>query len=227
MTKTCYHCEKQYAGDNTPAPHYCSEACAKAAWRAEQVEEIWAGSPHKPLRRYRTPIPELVEQNPEAWAVARTYGRPWRNLYLHGPEGVGKTALCKFLLARVIEYGHRIEVPTMVWLQSISTSYEMEKATRRLFTAPLLLLDDVHDVCLDRRGYALIRTLIEARTDDRKRTLVTTNLTPKHLAEHIDITCGEGYGLQLLRRLSPVQNIEMTGASYRSTINQQLKEEMQ
>jgi DNA replication protein DnaC len=161
----------------------------------------------------------LIEKNPEAWAFAAVWKREI-NIYAWGGEGVGKTSLCKYLMCKDVERGNNVQSPSMLSLQSISKRFDSENHLYEYVSCKTLLLDDIHDPCLTQSGYSVLRMLIDVRHEANRRTLVTTNKNPVDMMSHLNGICGDGFGIQFMRRLSPVKELAMAGTSYRKTINE-------
>ncbi len=215
-TKTCAWCKQENKSEYS---RFCSEECAIKAYNAHCQHEWWTQCCVPNLQQYKTPPEILLEKNPEAWAFASVWKREI-NIYAWGGEGVGKTSLCKYLLCKEVDKGNTVQAPTMLSLQSISKRYDSEDYLYDYVSCKTLLLDDIHDPCLTQSGYSVLRMLIDTRHEAGRRTLITTNKSPLDMTAHLNGICGEGFGIQFMRRLAPVKELPMTGTSYRKTINE-------
>lgn len=212
-TKTCAWCGGEY--ESQFPTRYCTGNCAYQAYLEAQKEQLWAACNIPNLRRYRKPIDWIVQQNRRAWKYACKWNSKAKNLYLYGEEGVGKSALAKYLLCKEVERGRTVCMPSMHTIQQAAFR-DSESELLREITCSTLLLDDIHDRCLNERGYSLIRMILNIRHEsESKRTIITTNKNPTDIVVHIDSICGDGFGVQTMRRLAPSEKIHMTGKSYR------------
>lgn len=216
---TCKFCGIEFQTVNNC--RYCSIECAESAYQASKVEEFWATCRVKSLRRFRKPLTEIRTKNPSIWEHADTWDRSC-NLYLYGGEGIGKSALCKYLLALDVERGRDVCAPPMVAIQQAAFSDPTRRSIQEWCYCSTLLLDDIHDTYLNDKGYSVMRYVIDFRHEACKRTLVTTNKDVVSMMEHLDRVCGDGAGMQMLRRLAPCRKFEMTGKSYRAKMNEEV-----
>ena len=207
----CESCGKDFESEWS---RFCSVPCAEKAYQESCIRESWDACRIDDLEKYKTTPEFFRKQNPEAWAWADEWHREC-NVYAWGSEGIGKTSLCKYLLAKDVDRLKIVEAPEMVYIQAISKRYDAEDRLIPYLRCDTLLLDDIHDVCLKQDGYSVLRMIINDRHEHRQRTLVTANKSPNDMANHIDGICGGGFGLQMLRRLAPVKELAMIGKSYR------------
>lgn len=217
MLKNCRHCGKEFDAE-ADIVTCCSIACADAGYHAAKIEEYWALSSNKELRKFRTPIPFFPAQNPEAWAWADKWDRT-QNAYLWGNEGIGKTALAKYILSKEIEDGRTVYIPSVIAIQQASKSFtDCEPMLNRLKMCGILLLDDIHACAWSESGLNLLRTAIDYRHEAHLRTIITANVAPVNLTQRFDALTMPGWGVQFMRRLIPCKEWAMIGESYRKEI---------
>ena len=109
-------------------------------------------------------------------------------LYLWGSHGGGKTAIACYLLSLALRMGRK----ALFILASDTTPYFMEKTpltanltySERIGECDMLVIDDL--VVKDRDNYSdsLVEKVIRKRVNDKKITILTTNLKPKTLEEN-------------------------------------------
>lgn len=215
----CEYCHKEFQGE---FGRFCCVPCAEAAYQEYCIKESWDACRISGLQQYKTPPDFIQEQNPQAWAWAYEWQRQC-NVYAWGGEGIGKTSLCKYLLTRDVDRCKIVDAPKMLYLQSIAKRYDLEKCIEPFQSCDTLLLDDIHDVCLKKDGYSVIRGIVDERHELHKRTLVTANKNPQDMTRHINEICGQGFGTQLMRRIAPVKELAMVGESYRKYMQESVK----
>jgi DNA replication protein DnaC len=133
-----------------------------------------------------------LQGNRVALERARGFAASDRDLFLSGPVGTGKTMLAAAIANEFCAAG-RDEGWFVTWPLTIHqlqpgslTEDERRALEKRLFTVPLLVLDDLgaeRDEASDfTRRIALLT--YEARVNSGLRTIITSNLTLNGLASH-------------------------------------------
>lgn len=195
----------------------------------------WAGVPER-YTEARFDNWRPTEGTKSALAAARSIANRPANLVLIGPWGCGKTRLAASIMAARVErwmdaYPREIieqtdegmvtrppfssrfyGVPQL--LDAIRRSYEYDDEPdplRPLFTAPLLILDDLGrekatDWVLER-----LYVLIDTRYGNHLPTVVTTNYSPAELAKR-------DYGAMISRLSEDARVIKITAADQRPGI---------
>lgn len=167
------------------------------------------------FERYLKPPRGLVEKNHAVWRWAKTWRREDGNLFVHGPEGVGKSSLCRFLLARSIESSGRVYDLAAARIESEFWKIGREDEISRARFTTLLLIDDIGSVTFTSRGLNILRQILDYRHEQRRCTLVTSNVSPEELHKRFSFVEGEQFATSTLRRLRPLKIVEMTGNSFR------------
>jgi len=103
-------------------------------------------------------------------------------LFLHGPEGSGKTHLLA-AISHAIETKSGVNVPVFP-VQSLTTA-ELERMSEVTRTLPLLLLDDLHLIQDDDRVRVAIWQLFNDFYASGRKIVVTATAPPKELP-HLD-----------------------------------------
>lgn len=149
-----------------------------------------------------------------AWLAEGFQKKPW--LLLCGGVGTGKSTMSKSIQDwyKYLTCGRKvfgIYTANYIAGNAINTEeYEM------LHKTPRLIIDDLGTESVSVNDYGNIRTpiidLLHSRYNERKMTIISTNLTPKQI--------GERYGDRILDRLKELaQNIVFTNKSYRDERN--------
>ncbi|MCF6287376.1 MAG: ATP-binding protein, partial [Candidatus Hydrogenedentes bacterium] len=163
-------------------------------------------------------------RNPEAWAMARRW-RATRNLYVHGPTGVGKSYLARCCLNRVFQQGQAVaEVSARRFAKISDTFAEGGGLFSTWIRTEVLLLDDIDKAnwSVDRVG--ALWELLDARASARRWSIVTGNVSPRELLDVLRER-SVGHGLRnnamadaTLERLRPCVTLCLEGESLRSLV---------
>ncbi|MFZ2050542.1 MAG: ATP-binding protein [Solirubrobacteraceae bacterium] len=145
----------------------------------EQLEgDMLAAFPEqiRVVRRFSGHISESLEQG--------------RGVWIMGDVGTGKTALAMMISRAALEAGHTVAIYSLPRLLNlIRESIEREEGVvgflDRLSTVDLLHVDDVG--AESRTDWALeqLYSIVNARYEDSRSIVVTTNLDPNELGERI------------------------------------------
>lgn len=164
--------------------------------------EVYAAQTQARLARLWQAVPEhfrdfTLESYPGSLELARRL-RVWIEtdwwLYLYGGIGRGKSGLAVALLRELIEQGRSgvfVVVPDM--LARIRRTYgsredaEADEATimGSLYDADVLVLDDLGSERVTDWVQEKLFQVIGHRHDHRKRTILTSNLDPAQLGQHL------------------------------------------
>ncbi len=103
------------------------------------------------------------------------------NLYLYGSAGLGKTYLCSAIAERVMKNGHSVLYYSAFELLRTAPS-EMEELLPLLEEVDLLILDDLGTEYVTEYSSALIFYIINTRINNKKKTVISSNLNINDLA---------------------------------------------
>lgn len=139
------------------------------------------------LRSYATPWPEAVANNPVIWKRLRD---EWRdgNLLMWGVNGVGKSALARYLL---VQHMHRLPNPWAGCIADVSAIDFAARACRlehtklfdRIKRATVLLIDDMDKAPWAPYSLAMLLEVIDYRAENDKPTIATANMQEFALQE--------------------------------------------
>lgn len=172
------------------------------------------------IHKYARPWPEAVANNPEAWALAKRWHPSMGNLYAFGPNGVGKSALMRYVLAQAIWRGIRVAEASGPQFALRLASYEQDAMLTQLERVPILFLDDLDKGAWNPRALAYLWDLIDLRRERERATLVTANMDNAHM--HALLHRGAGgrdedcMATAIMRRLQPLQSLPMQGDDLRA-----------
>ena len=171
---------------------------------------------------YATPWEDARKANPYAWTVGDDYSPDKGGLFIWGPEGVGKTALARYILTR--ELSHHSSVAEV---SGVDLDWRLRSKKRtdlewwnQIMNTRVLVLDDLSAVPMDEAVVRKLYSLAESRATEKRPTIVTSNLSPERL--HDFISGGdpkiEHMAAPILRRLKPILEVKMTGESLRKSM---------
>lgn len=117
--------------------------------------------------------------DPVAGAVVRNYYRKFDGrggLLVYGPEGTGKTFFAMCVANHLITDGKDV-----IYISAPRVAFwdDVEKKIEQIRKAELVILDDFGAEGIRAKG--AISVIIDARYNDQKALIVTTNLTPSEL----------------------------------------------
>lgn len=193
----------------------------------EQVrfsEHYTSGRCSRDFDKYLTPPTELEQKNPAAWCRIRAWRYGAGSLFVYGEEGVGKSSACRYLLARGIAEGVSALDLSAQTIEDESCQWGSKALlfTRATFTK-LVLIDDIGNTIWTPRGLGQLRKILDARNNEGRETFITSNMTIKNLHAKLSrVVQDDVFVTSMLRRLSPVIEIEMRGESYRQTLQRRV-----
>lgn len=217
VARVCARCGAQEA---------IKAARAAVAARFRAAADAGFVAPNLPM--YLRPPAGLVEKNKDVWDWASAWRPRGGCVFFHGPEGTGKSSVCKMMLARVLEAGGTAMSVQAAEIEAAWWYGDNERRMRRAYGARVLLLDDIGAPWTP-RGLSILRMILDVRHERRLDTLITGNLDIAALHTRLAAVAGdEVYATSLLRRLRPLKIIHMTGESFRlqmeyGKLNQQPK----
>lgn len=212
--------------------HYCDKCSVEAEREClikenrEILVELSAEGliPTTKLEQYLHPWKEAIAANRDAWVVGRDYSLDKGNLFLHGPEGVGKTALARYVLMRQVFYQRcRVAEIQASMFELKPRTWSTEAMWMKLSIVPLLLIDDLSSANFTSKGLENLFLMVDKRATMGHRTIITSNKDDKALYDYFDRVAHSGasnasLATSLLRRLRPVKKLHMTGKSLRKKL---------
>lgn len=140
------------------------------------------------LTSYASPWPEAVANNPAVWKRLREEWKGSCNLLLWGVNGVGKSALSRYLLAQAM---HRRKTPYPGCVADVSATdfafrlcqFEQSKLFERIKRAGVLLLDDMDKAPWAPRSLSMLLEVIDWRAENNMPTIATANMQEFALQE--------------------------------------------
>ena len=118
---------------------------------------------------------------------------PLKNLLFSGSTGLGKTFLSGCIARQVSEGGHSVVYDTAINLfaafesrkfaRDLAVERQARDDTRRYLSCDLLILDDLGSELTTPMVQAALYEVVNSRIQADKRTIISTNLSMKHIAE--------------------------------------------
>jgi len=167
----------------------CVEAESESVRRIN--DEVW-----KRTHPLDTPVPPLLadtdlQRLPEPLpTIASTWKPHGKGLVIHGTTRKGKTRTAWYLAKRLYDespYANRFLFLTMfdleVRLVGAWGTHSWDKEMTKMVNIPLLFLDDLGKEKMTDRMASVLFALIDQRTQNKRSTIITTNLTGDQLLE--------------------------------------------
>jgi DNA replication protein DnaC len=140
----------------------------------------------------RPPVTEIAA--PVTAAVRRYVGRiDGRGLWFFGSVGTGKTTLAMLVSRHALEAGHSVAIYSLPrLLAQIRTTFDDDRGNTyvglldRLTSVDLLHIDDVGAEKTSPWVLEQLYAIVNARYEDERSVLITTNLERDELAEQIN-----------------------------------------
>lgn len=219
------------------------EAAAEAARRAEQERErinriIGASGVGARFRNRTFDTFRVEELNSHAFNIAKGYadnfralqtnpdGQEKNGLLINGPKGTGKTHLAAAIANQLMAQGVPVVFATMIdLLAKIKASFERhgaeaaEHEIMRLYkTADLLIIDDIGKEQPTEWALAKIYQIINARYEDYKPLIITSNYTAAELVQRMTPASGDPTTADATvdRILEMAYTVPLAGESWRT-----------
>ena len=167
----------------------CVEAESESVRRIN--DEVW-----KRTHPLDTPVPPLfadtdLQRLPEPLpTIASTWKPHGKGLVIHGTTRKGKTRTAWYLAKRLYDespYANRFLFLTMfdleVRLVGAWGTHSWDREMTKMVNVPLLFLDDLGKEKMTDRMASVLFALIDQRTQNKRSTIITTNLTGDQLLE--------------------------------------------
>ena len=176
-----------------PAEVCFSLKCVEAESESvrKDKDDVW-----KRTHPLETPVPPLfadteLSRLPEPLnVIADTWQPDGKGLIIHGTSRKGKTRTAWYMAKRLYDespYANRFLFLTMfdleVRLVSAWGTHSWDKEMTKMVNVPLLYLDDLGKEKMTDRMASVMFALIDQRTQFKRSTIVTTNLTGDQLLE--------------------------------------------
>jgi hypothetical protein len=157
----------------------------------------------------------LRDGNPKVFEVLDEYPLP-SNVWLHGQCGIGKSHVCRAIGNR---YAYRLKSVASITgprLSVLAENYGQQHASsvEPYETADLLIVDDIDKaLAWTKRGLQTLWMIADTRERTKKRTVITSQLTPTAFFGGLDLVAGpeNKFSLSLLDRLKPLSVFEFKG----------------
>ena len=237
-------CEKSQAAKAAAAEiRRAQEEAAAAAERAEQERErikriIGASGVGARFRNRTFDTFHVEEINAHAFHIAKGYadnfkalqsdpqGQEKNGLLINGPKGTGKTHLAAAIANQLMAQGVPVVFATMIdLLAKIKASFERhgadatENEIMRLYkTADLLIIDDIGKEQPTEWALAKIYQIINARYEDYKPMIITSNYTADELVRRMTPASGDPTTADATvdRILEMTYTVPLAGESWRT-----------
>lgn len=182
--------DEQSIEDSWQKPHpvatyfSCADCEGDARLKRQGVPLISCGC------SFRAFIPDTDEERDHLEKCKKWAGNPHGFALLRGDVGTGKTFLAVAMLrdfgdGKFVPHSKLLELHEAARLEAsrFQSGGEAKERLRKIYDAPLLVIDDVGVSLGITKDVDLLQKLITHRYDDKKPTVVTTNLDPEGLKD--------------------------------------------
>lgn len=167
------------------------ERRAEIAGRWQRCREVMrdlraAGYLRVDLEPYAKPWKVAIENNPEAWSLAKTWRRADGNVILLGWNGVGKSALCRRLLFGDLWASQNpgewsiADISGTAFMQRFC-GFEATARFDRLAGCGVLYIDDLDKAEWTPRALSLLLELVDLRVENGRPILMTANMPERNI----------------------------------------------
>lgn len=123
--------------------------------------------------------------------VNNFYERNEENLLFYGSTGLGKTFMCNCIAKALLDKNRIVVYQTAFTILEIIENHRFKKNNRKfayedydyLFEADLLIIDDLGTEVANTFTNAEIFNIVNTRLISGKKTIISTNLTPKEISD--------------------------------------------
>ena len=182
----CEQCAQVFRGVPDLAPILCCECESLMEERhKERLKRAeWLELADMPSPALRLPV--------ERKDMLETIAQGFKGLYIHGPQGTGKTVFaCHLLRHLCLECGERISfMRATKFIIEAQSRYRSDSGPASFMwdvcTIPVFCLDDLGKQKWTGDAYNFLFELISAREATQMRTIITSNLSLKELGAVIE-----------------------------------------
>ncbi|MCP4539848.1 MAG: ATP-binding protein [Chloroflexi bacterium] len=134
--------------------------------------------------------PALVSKCDVArWDAARNWQYAWGSIWVHGPNGVGKTFVARCMGNVALEEGRKAIEVKASYLSRTANDFRKSDMHKKLCEYPFLLLDDADKAEWKEAGARLLFEILDCRYEKRLCTVVTSNHTQAAFIGQLQAAC--------------------------------------
>lgn len=125
------------------------------------------------------------------WAFVKNFEKSQHNLLFYGPPGIGKTFMSSCIAKEVLDTGHTVIYESSYDLFTLYEDYKFQRIDtmdakaqiERLYTADLLIIDDLGTEIVTRSSVAFLFNLLDTRLRHNRRMVISTNQSVSELSK--------------------------------------------
>lgn len=173
------------------------------------------------LRKLQRSEPAVEALNPNSWSYARSWKRD-ENLYIHGPNGTGKSFMARHLLKKVAYGFEDVAETNMRTLPAMFRRFDQGGGIVDTWKrVPVLLIDDLDKVMSDKNSLPALFDVLDVRHAgsgrSARRTIFTSNipLTSLYSLWRRDSQDNTSFVDGIFDRINPCKSLLLDGKSHR------------
>lgn len=166
--------------------------------------------------------PDYEMDNADIWDRFKKISKLKSNFWWWGEPGKSKTYIARAILNRQIDLNISVAEITALEIQEIGASFHPSRDLKKYESIGVLLIEDIDKGDWTKKGLAALWSLIDIRSKNDMRIIITSNPKPGRVSAQLRIVGGNNDSIasSMFGRLLPMEDFEMVGRNLRVLENQ-------